>query len=278
MVYGPARQESVGMTKPLGHKNYGSIPHLSGSRLGPADHSCNAGHAKIATEKVRNKNDFVIVTEKLDGSNVGIARIDNQIVPLSRAGYRAETSPYEQHHIFARWVLRQLPRFAAVLNDGERLVGEWMAQAHGTRYELAGEPFYAFDLMTGHKRMPYEQFLSQIRPGDIQTPKCIHNDNAHLSIEEAMAKLGGDRGFSTFPNGPRTWGFHGALEPAEGAVWRVETDRPTGKKGEKRRVVNFLVKYVRPDKVDGKYLSDVSGNEDVWNWTGDSHRADFNER
>jgi len=257
------------MRKPLGIKNYGSIPHLPGSRVGPADHTCNPGQARIATEMVRNKNDMVIVTEKLDGSNVGIARIGSEIIPLSRAGYRAETSPYEQHHMFARWVHQQWSRFLGVLNDGERLVGEWMAQAHGTRYDLGGEPFYAFDLTKGHQRLPYEHLLSRLRRGDIQTPMCIHNGNAPLSIEEAMAKLGGDSGFSIFPNGPRTWGFHGAVEPVEGAVWRVEIDRPTGKKGETLRDVAFLVKYVRPDKVDGKYLPEISGNDPVWNWAFD---------
>ena len=28
---------------------------------------------------------------------------------------------------------------------------------------------------------------------------------------------------------------------------------------------DFMAKYVRPDKIDGKYLPNVSGGEDVWN-------------
>jgi hypothetical protein len=40
-------------------------------------------------------------------------------------------------------------------------------------------------------------------------------------------------------------GKHGALEPIEGVMWRVE------RKGK----VDFLCKYVRPDKQDGIYLS-----------------------
>jgi hypothetical protein len=42
----------------------------------------------------------------------------------------------------------------------------------------------------------------------------------------------------------------------EGVVYRVE------RKGK----VDFLAKYVRPDKVDGSYLPEVSGREAVWNW------------
>jgi hypothetical protein len=46
----------------------------------------------------------------------------------------------------------------------------------------------------------------------------------------------------------------------------VERDKPTGKKGERRRIVDFLVKYVRPGKLDGMYLPELSGQESVWNW------------
>ena len=31
-------------------------------------------------------------------------------------------------------------------------------------------------------------------------------------------------------------------------------------------VFDFMTKFVRPDKQDGKYLSRVSGEPDVWNW------------
>ena len=50
--------------KPLGQKAYGSIPHLPGSRLGVGDHHVTHGQAKIATEKPRDKHDFIIVQEK----------------------------------------------------------------------------------------------------------------------------------------------------------------------------------------------------------------------
>jgi hypothetical protein len=53
-----------------------------------------------------------------------------------------------------------------------------------------------------------------------------------------------------------THGSHGALDPVEGVVYRVE----------RKDAVDFLVKYVRPEKVDGIYLPEVSGKEAVWNW------------
>jgi hypothetical protein len=39
-----------------------------------------------------------------------------------------------------------------------------------------------------------------------------------------------------------------------------------GKSSERIWQVDFLVKYVRPDKLDGIYLPELSGKEPVWNW------------
>lgn len=86
-------------TRPLGRKAYGHIAHLPGSRMGPGDHACHEGQARICTLEARDRHDSIVVQEKLDGSNVAMARLDGQIVALMRAGYRAETSPYAHHHL-----------------------------------------------------------------------------------------------------------------------------------------------------------------------------------
>jgi hypothetical protein len=42
-----------------------------------------------------------------------------------------------------------------------------------------------------------------------------------------------------------------------------------GRGGDRRWAVDYLVKYVRPDKVDGSYLPGINGNtEIVWNTQG----------
>lgn len=112
--------------KPLGIKSYGHIPHLSGSRMGPVDHTCQSCQARIATQRVRDRFDQVVVLEILDGSNVGVARLGNEILALGRSGYRVATSRYEQHRHVDRWVRTNVSRFLAVLQDGERLCGEWL--------------------------------------------------------------------------------------------------------------------------------------------------------
>lgn len=237
--------------KPLGRKNYGHIPHLPGSRMGPGDHTCHEGQAQIATLKTRDKHDEVFVQEKLDGSNVGVARIADILHPVGRAGWPAISSPHEQHRHFHNWVYVHYERFMAVLRNGERLVGEWLMQAHGTRYQLKHEPFVAFDLMIADERLPYDAFVARLA-GQFVLPALLHRGRA-FSIAEAITAL-------------HTYGLHGAIDPVEGAVWRIERDNPTGQKGERKRVVDFLVKYVHPDKVDGFYLSELSGQEPVWNW------------
>jgi hypothetical protein len=75
--------------KPLGIKNYGSIAHLPNSRMGEGNHKCHEGQARIATLKTRDKHDRVIVQEKLDGSNVGVALVNGVLCPLGRSGYLA---------------------------------------------------------------------------------------------------------------------------------------------------------------------------------------------
>jgi hypothetical protein len=233
--------------KPLGIKAYGSIPHLPGSRMGPGEHTIEVGQSRIAQYKVRDKHDRVYVQEKLDGSCVAVARVNGEIIPLGRAGYRAITSKYKMHIMFHNWVMENYERFDALLGEGERVVGEWLAQAHGTRYDLTGrDPFVAFDIMTGVERVPVRDLSVRLEAVGLTSPYLIAS--GPTTIEYAMTALG-------------EFGHYGALDPVEGAVWRIE----------RKDKVDFLAKYVRPDKVDGSYLDSVTGDEPVWNYEGGTH-------
>ena len=227
--------------KPLGIKAYGHIPHLPGSRMGPSDHHCHEGQRIIATGKARDRHDRITVTEKVDGSCVAVARIGGVLVPLGRAGYPAISSPYLQHRMFNDWAFEHQDQFLALLQDGERVVGEWLAQAHGTRYALSHDPFVAFDLIDGGGRLPITIAYDRFMAAGFVHPHLIHDDGP-LAVDMAMAML--------------KESFHGALDPVEGVVWRVE------RKGK----FDFLAKWVRPDKVDRKYLPEISGQPEVWNW------------
>lgn len=226
--------------KPLGRKSYGSIGHLPNSRLGPADHSVHEGQARICTVKTRDKHDTVVVQEKLDGSCTAVALVNGEILALGRAGYLANTSKFEMHHLFADWVKVNEKRFRSVLREGERLVGEWLAQAHGTIYDLENlDPWGAFDLMIEAKRATVDELLTRLC-GRFWMPCLLHVGNA-LPVENSMEI-----------HKELSW----PCDRVEGVVYRVE----------RHDKVDFLAKWVRPDKVDGKYLPEVSGEEAIWNW------------
>lgn len=237
--------------KPLGRKAYGSTPHLLGSRRGPGDWGVNEGQHRICTEKTRDRHDRIIVTEKLDGSCVSVAKLGHSIVPLTRAGYHARDSKYEQHHLFADWADGQfktcrcspVTRWQKLLRKDERVVGEWLSQAHGTLYQLPHIPFVAFAIFgPDGKRLCWDETRERCAEADIPTPRVLHDSTLPYSVEAMIEAI-------------RTSG-HGAIDPVEGAVWRVE----------RRGAVDFLAKFVVQDKVDGKYLPELNGGTTVWNW------------
>ena len=232
--------------KPLGRKAYGSIPHLPNSRTGPADWSCHEGQDRICTVCRRDGKDTVVVQQKLDGSCCAVARVGDEIIALGRAGFPSVTSPYIQHWMFAWWVKTQERRFLGFLKDGERVVGEWLAQAHGTRYNLPHEPFVVFDIMVEAERKPFLEVMARCAwGGDTGRPFVMPQ---LISYGPAVSTAGAMQRLSA-----RT---HGANDNIEGVVYRVERD---GK-------VDFLAKYVDHDKVDGAYLPEISGaSAPAWN-------------
>lgn len=226
--------------KPLLHKAYGSIPHLPGSRLGEGDDLITEGQARIATKQARDEQDHILVQEKLDGSNVAVAKINGQVIALNRAGFLATTSKYRQHHVFDGYVRQHEKRFKELLNDGERVCGEWLIQAHSTIYKLPHEPFVPFDIMVKAQRKLSEEVYQRVHALGFTPPRVI-SQGKPLSIEQAMVAL--------------QVSGHGAVDLVEGAIWRVE----------RQNKVDFLTKYVRPDKQPGIYLPDVTGHAEVWN-------------
>lgn len=201
--------------------------------------------APICIKKAR-KGDTVIIQEKLDGSCCAVARIDGLIVPLNRAGWPAVSAPWLQHRYFHNWVMVNCDRFSW-LEEGERVVGEWLALAHSTRYKLWHEPFVPFDIMRKGKkkidvRATFSEFNERIVATRLITPFTISIGPA-MPAEDALR-------FAQERN------HHGAMDPIEGVVYRVEFEGRVG----------FLAKFVRADKVDGKYFAENYG-EDVWNWT-----------
>jgi hypothetical protein len=241
----PAQQP----VRPLGMKAYGSIPHLPGSRRGPGDRGVTESQAAMCTERSRDRYDRVWVQVKLDGSNCSAALLDGTLVALTRKGNLAETSPFVQHKRWAAYVAAHKNDFLKVLGPGEWVSGEWLALAHGTRYDLKGRsPFVAFDIWKegrhrgrAVRRLTMQEMLDRGLHYYLGMPPVVHVGGP-LGIAEAMRRV--------------DMRLYGELEAPEGAVWRVErTERGVTD-------VDLLAKYVRPGKVDGSYLH----GEPVWNW------------
>jgi len=219
---------------------YPSIPHLPGSRAA-SDRVLQAAQARRFVDASYVSTDVVIVEEKLDGSCVVVAREGDAIVAYGREGGRAELSLNEGRRLFADWVEANAARFREVLIDGERIAGEWLALAHGIRYELPHEPFVVFDVFCKDQRASREEVRWRTKRAKLTMAGLVH-EGGPISIEDAVKKLG--RGFS------------GAKEKPEGVVYRIER---------KGRVID-VAKWVRSDKVDGELLPENTGREAVWNW------------
>lgn len=225
------------MEKKIIDKTYGSIPHLSTSKMSQqADKKIHIGQENILTKKTRDWKDLIIVTEKIDGSNVGVIKKDGRLVALSRSGYDVNSSPYEQHKLFYKYVYNNKEKFDW-LPEGWRVVGEWCIMAHGTIYDLNDEsPFAAFDIFDkDDKRILFIDFVKLCSLYSIPSVPLLHIGQP-VSIKNAIKLLGE--------------GHYGKPDKPEGFVYRVEREG----------VVDFLAKWVRSDKEDGKYL-----DEDIWN-------------
>lgn len=238
--------------KPLGGKAYGSIPHLPGSKFGNReDKGVDEKAARYFVEKTW-KGDKIIVLEKLDGSCVSVANVNGEIVPLIRSGYKAITSKYLQHHYFAIWVHEHQDKFSWLV-PGERVCGEWLAQAHGTRYDLNGrDPFVAFDFFMDNVRQPYGMLAGfcHISKLAFAPVLAMTKDGEGISVQSALFLLGEN-------------GKYGATDPAEGCVWRWERSDD--------ELPIMMAKYVRPSAEPGRYLESTTGKDAIWNWKPDNH-------
>lgn len=217
---------------------YPGINHLPGSKLlDSGDKHISKEMVKYFTEKAQFYFDTVIVTEKLDGSNVAVLRKGYRLYPLNRRGYDVRTSEYRQQRLFADFVEKNYERFMNILKDGEQASGEWLIKTHSIKYKLKHEPFVLFDIFDKNEnRIRYQDMVYKANSEEFATPKLLHMGVA-IGIEQAMGLLGD--------------GYHGSLDKPEGVVYRYERDGQ----------FYAMAKYVRPDFECGIHMD----NAEEWN-------------
>ena len=122
--------------------NFSSIKHLSGSRLIDEKDSymSKEGQRKFIEKKL-NLLDNIIVTEKIDGMNAGLMKLNNEYYTLSRKGYDVRTKIlYEDKSI--NWLFFFWAYYCSefvrdyVLLEGERLVFENAMMIHSLQYDF----------------------------------------------------------------------------------------------------------------------------------------------
>jgi len=189
-------------------KAFASIQHLPGSKLIDAeDKLLGAEQVKWLTQRRRTNADMVIITEKVDGMNAAVLRRGDFLHPLIRKGYDCRANPLPWINAFANFVDEHALRFLSVLEDGERICGEWMVKTHTLTYKLPHEPFVAFDIIKDAERLPYLKFKERASAGGFITAGLVNMGEA-MPPEMALGLLGD--------------GYHGVVGKPEGLIYRYE--------------------------------------------------------
>jgi hypothetical protein len=223
---------------------YPKIYHLPGSKLANLKDRRIAEHELEKFTKSPDSGEVIIVSEKLDGSGVGVYKKNGKILAITKAGYLCSTAKHYQHRLFHLWVDQRKTQFDQFLNEGEYVCGEWLAQAHGTFYALNDRsPFVVFDLFRDNWVVSYTELRDRCAYAGLTMVPILYWTTEPISVSLAMERLG-------------RCGHYGAIDLAEGAVWRRELNGTCN---------HILAKYVRPEVKVGQYLEIETGKEAVWN-------------
>ncbi len=134
------------------HK-YPRTPHLEGSRLQPGDQDL----AQVPLAALAGR--FVVVEEKVDGANAGIALGDDGRLRLQSRGHALTGGPRERHFdLFKRWAGAHAEVLRAVCAGGLTVYGEWLYAKHTVFYDALPHYFLEFDV-----RAPDGRFWSTAR-------------------------------------------------------------------------------------------------------------------
>lgn len=120
------------------HK-YPRTPHLEGSRLQPGDQDL----AQVPLASLRGR--FVVVEEKLDGANAGIA-VEDGAIRLQSRGHVLTGGARERHfNLLKQWAGAHGEVLARLCAD-RTIFGEWLYAKHTVFYDHLPHYFLEFDV------------------------------------------------------------------------------------------------------------------------------------
>jgi hypothetical protein len=143
---------------------YPRTPHLAGSRLQPGDEDLE----QVPLEALRGR--FIVVEEKLDGANAGIALGDDGGLRLQSRGHVLTGGARERHFdLFKQWASTHAAALVDLVSGGRTLYGEWLYAKHTVFYDQLPHYFLEFDI-----RDPDGAFWSTARRRELLagTPVC----------------------------------------------------------------------------------------------------------
>lgn len=124
-----------------GFHKYPRTPHLEGSRLQPGDHDLE----QVPLARLRGRH--VVIEEKLDGANAGVAVDGAGRLRLQSRGHVLTGGPRERHFdLFKRWAGSHAAVLARVCAGGVTAYGEWLYAKHTVFYDALPHYFLEFDL------------------------------------------------------------------------------------------------------------------------------------
>ena len=122
-------------------RNFGHIGHINGSKMiNDEDKLLPIDVQEKFIHKKQNKNDIVIVTEKIDGMNAGVVKKDGVLYAVNRKGYLAKNMGLVREELsllgkcWDTWVNLHYDVYNKILKDGERLVFENCIIQHTLSY------------------------------------------------------------------------------------------------------------------------------------------------
>lgn len=163
-------------------KNFGHISHLTGSKMiNNSDTLLSEEAQRKFTECKRHKNDLVIIKEKIDGMNAGVAKKNGLLYPVNKKGYdvRMVTSEYKESELlfleWAEWVDDNYELYDSILKDDERLAFENCMRMHTLYYKFKCKPvFLLAKYDANNTRINHESLTNLSNKYDIQVPPVLN--------------------------------------------------------------------------------------------------------
>ena len=128
-------------------RKYPRTPHLEGSNLQEGDFDLS----QISFDYLKNK--YLVIEEKIDGSNVGISFEKGKLLLQNRSHYLQGGYKEKQYDLFKVWASSYSDELYNVIGERYIIYGEWMYAKHNIYYDDLPHYFIEFDVYDKEKNV-----------------------------------------------------------------------------------------------------------------------------